>query len=1016
MSYPDNTDYSEAIQDVAHALADRELARGKLRTTPLGLPLALSGGFAITYRLNVGAKEYAVRCFHREIPQIEQRYDRISNALKSLSSDYFVRFDFQPSGILVKGKRFPILKMDWAKGDTLFVYLERNAADRKKIEALREEFAKLERFLRSVGVAHGDIQNENVIVAPDGSLRLIDYDGMFVPGMTLGDGTEIGQPHFQHPLRKTTDFGPSIDRFSFAVVDASLQALSFDGSLHKRFNAGGQAIIFQAKDFRDPAGSDVFQYLEGVPTLSETTARLRGICGLPVRDLPNLEQFRSGSWNASGGGSNGSVLSQCRDYLGVYPVLNASDVEEVVRCVGDTVELVGKIVSVKGGFTKRQNRKGRFVGRRYKFICFGNSQQRHVRAEIGADGLAKLNPEPDETWESTWVSVSGLISYLDNTRLVVGITISENGQIERIEEQEALFRLGVRERSTNFGILRSVRNLAGATAGGRRAAAAVSKSNRAVLSGLRSQGVDAKAAAPSAPSFGGTQAVAPPVIKGPVKPMPPAWSAPRALRHLLSLVTVLLIGGLLGALVLFNLSDNGDRSKEDGVNGTNREPGSVPATAPSGGVAAPPNRGKVDGKADENRPSLEDALWFEDKIADGVIGLAAGPFPQERLRGLTIRCSQSLGVDPVGVNQRSETTTLRVTLRSGGAATFSFRESRQDESVVRNLVSSLRLALSRSEFAVIEVEIVESNTRQVLRVPRPSKAIGEFLASCVFPGPLIATPAVLVPSTAWRPNEEAVLVDLVDSDAARRVQERLRVLGYFLGIPDGLWGPRSRRALREFRIGAGLGQDDQWDLETQASLFATSARSGSRISEEPESPFEEFSFPGVQGAYLSPLNEGDARWIQERLRSSGYLVGSVDGVWGLRSRSALRDYKVFNGLGQTDGYDGRVEDALKRPPRVHGDDTFIGTWAANPSACATNGTDEIASINTDKASTAAGSCVFRALEGSGFRAWRVGAECNANGDKWDSEVRLSLSGSTLSWVSDRKGRAIYYRCPRKNGQ
>jgi hypothetical protein len=89
-------------------------------TTPLGLPLALSGGFALTYTVQVGRRKLAVRCFHKEVPDAQNRYAKISAKLRSLSSSgYFVSFDFQQQGIRIKGATYPIVKMEWAEGQTL---------------------------------------------------------------------------------------------------------------------------------------------------------------------------------------------------------------------------------------------------------------------------------------------------------------------------------------------------------------------------------------------------------------------------------------------------------------------------------------------------------------------------------------------------------------------------------------------------------------------------------------------------------------------------------------------------------------------------------------------------------------------------------------------------------------------------------------------------------------------------------------------------------------------------------
>src|SRR5262249_13690270 len=223
MTYPQMIDYHAAVQDPRNTFTDPELKIGKVAQTPLGLPLALSGGFALTYTVRSGSSKFAVRCFHREVPQAQQRYAKISAKLQSLGSPFFVNFEFQPHGIRVLRAQYPIVKMDWAEGETLGAYLDRVVSNGSAVLALRQAFATLAEYLERNGVAHGDIQNENVIVAQSG-LRLIDYDGMFVAGLHEGQGTEVGHKHFQHPRRSTENFGARMDRFSFIVLDTSLEA------------------------------------------------------------------------------------------------------------------------------------------------------------------------------------------------------------------------------------------------------------------------------------------------------------------------------------------------------------------------------------------------------------------------------------------------------------------------------------------------------------------------------------------------------------------------------------------------------------------------------------------------------------------------------------------------------------------------------------------------------------------------------------------------------------------------
>jgi hypothetical protein len=69
------------------------------------------------------------------------------------------------------------------------------------------------------GIAHGDLQHGNIILVPgkkDNSLmlKLIDYDGMFIPPLAGSPKGEVGHAAYQHPERlRTGAFHTEVDRF-----------------------------------------------------------------------------------------------------------------------------------------------------------------------------------------------------------------------------------------------------------------------------------------------------------------------------------------------------------------------------------------------------------------------------------------------------------------------------------------------------------------------------------------------------------------------------------------------------------------------------------------------------------------------------------------------------------------------------------------------------------------------------------------------------------------------------------
>jgi Putative peptidoglycan binding domain len=58
---------------------------------------------------------------------------------------------------------------------------------------------------------------------------------------------------------------------------------------------------------------------------------------------------------------------------------------------------------------------------------------------------------------------------------------------------------------------------------------------------------------------------------------------------------------------------------------------------------------------------------------------------------------------------------------------------------------------------------------------------------------------------------------------AKKAQDRLIELGFLSGPADGVWGTKSRMALRAFKIANGLAADDKWDALVSGHLYSTQA-------------------------------------------------------------------------------------------------------------------------------------------------------------------------------------------------
>ena len=274
---------------------------------------------------------------------------------------------------------------------------------------------------------------------------------------------------------------------------------------------------------------------------------------------------------------------------------------------------------------------------------------------------------------------------------------------------------------------------------------------------------------------------------------------------------------------------------------------------------------------------------------------------------------------------------------------------------------------------------------------------------------LTDTPAPSVPS-----------LDLLQIEDATTVQRRLAELGFYVGQPNGIWGARSRQALREFKSVNSLPGDDAWDRATNTQLLSPSAQAKVIVQPgtTPADPMRgaNTNYPPPPGAKLNPLNPVDAISLQKRLVELGFSVGITDGVWGPASRIALKGFKVASGLAPDDQWNAETERALEnagsKGPLVPANETFIGGWAGTISECPIGQIGEAPLQITDRrAEIGETVCNFEPPlpEGSG---WRTKAVCIAPGKKaWKSNVKIMVSGGQLTWSSDQGGEVSFYRCP-----
>ena len=275
MQYPLISEYVRAIQDASSNLD--KLAHLVPVLDDHGEPYRSSGAFAVVFKMKdeQTGKCYALKCFLEEQEGRAEAYRLIADELDCVDSSYVTSVKYLEKEIFVDSSceedEFPVLLMDWVEGETMETYIANNYQDEYAMGMLCYRFCKLAAWLRSHPFAHGDIKPDNIIVRPDGTLTLVDYDGMFVPAMKGQKSPTIGTKDFSHPLRIIDDFDETIDDFALASIALSLKAISLKPSLLDEYGAADR-LLFSADDYRDLSKSNVVVSLSEL--LGDTDLRL----------------------------------------------------------------------------------------------------------------------------------------------------------------------------------------------------------------------------------------------------------------------------------------------------------------------------------------------------------------------------------------------------------------------------------------------------------------------------------------------------------------------------------------------------------------------------------------------------------------------------------------------------------------------------------------------------------------------------------------------------------------------
>lgn len=283
--YPLAGDYQAVLQNPGTAFTVASLRQARFARDGWGLPAAISGTSATVFQATIGDGAYALRCFTRKDASSPERYAAFDSFVAGQGlSEHVGQVTWHDDAVRAKGATWPVLQMEWIEGQQLNEYVGYlvEGTNTDALAKLASRWLKLVDELQRARFAHGDLQHGNVIIDQEGRLRLVDFDGVWIPPLQgYPPPTETGHENYQPQGRSAqARWGPWMDTFSALVIYMALTALARDPGLWLPLN-NGDNLLFERKDFCAPFETDVWKHLArvGDAEVDRLADKLKACCG-----------------------------------------------------------------------------------------------------------------------------------------------------------------------------------------------------------------------------------------------------------------------------------------------------------------------------------------------------------------------------------------------------------------------------------------------------------------------------------------------------------------------------------------------------------------------------------------------------------------------------------------------------------------------------------------------------------------------------------------------------------------
>jgi len=350
MSWPLASHFSAMLQNPRVAFRDPALKQCRVEKDRCNQPRPWSGAFAVVYKgmPDDGGDPFALRVFTTESPERRERYELASAYLKTRRLSCLVDFEYRDESIRSAGdgKWYPLIVMEWVEGETLFHWVRARCleGDWHALAEAAAGWVELVKELADARIAHGDLQDANVMVTSAGRLKLVDYDCMCVPALVGRRNLEVGVEPYQHPDRsETTHLSLDLDSFSALVIYVALRALAVDPTLWTRYveKPSHDKLLFRTEDFEAPRASPLY----------------RDLTALPAQDVRNLTDKLFSLWRAR--------MDQVPSL--VHLTNSYAEVEELLR--NERWEAAVQLLNRRGQFRDAPEHLKPLIHQAYEYVC-----------------------------------------------------------------------------------------------------------------------------------------------------------------------------------------------------------------------------------------------------------------------------------------------------------------------------------------------------------------------------------------------------------------------------------------------------------------------------------------------------------------------------------------------------------------------------------------------------------------------------------------------------------------------